>query len=83
MPTLTIKNIPRELHKRLKEGAAEHRRSINSEVIACLERSLMSRPPDPEKFLARVREARERVADETGIFVTEKDLRQAKNWRRL
>ena len=83
MATLTIKNVPRNLHKRLKESAAQHHRSINGEVIARLERSLMSRPVDPEQFLARVDEARERVAAETGIFVTEKDLREAKNWGRL
>ncbi len=83
MPTLTIKNIPRELHRRVKQSAAAHRRSINSEVIACLERSLMSRRVDPEEYLARVDEARERLAKETGIFVTDKDLREAKNWGRL
>lgn len=83
MPTLTIKNFPRTLHKRLKESAALHRRSMNSEVIACLERELTSTRVDPEEFLARVREARERLAAETGIFVTEKDLREAKNWGRL
>lgn len=83
MPTLTIKNVPREIHKRLKESAARHRRSINSEVIDCLERSFMSTRVDPEEHLARVRELRRRVAAETGIFVTEKDLREAKNWGRL
>ncbi len=82
MATLTIKKVPEKVYKRLKQSAAEHRRSMNSEVIACLERSLMSTPVDPEAFLARVREARERTARETGIFVTEKDLREAKNWDR-
>lgn len=80
---MTIKNVPERLHKRLKQSAAEHRRSVNSEVIACLERTLMSRRVDPSEFLARVREARERLAGETGIFVTDEDLRQAKNWGRL
>ncbi|MGD0698122.1 MAG: Arc family DNA-binding protein [Terriglobia bacterium] len=82
MATLTIKNVPRELHKRLKKSAERHRRSMNSEVIALLEQDLMSRPVDPEKFLAEVRAARERTAAETGIYVTEKDLRKAKNWGR-
>ncbi len=83
MRTLTIKNVPPKLHRRLKESAALHHRSINREVIACLERSLMSRRVDPEEYLARVDEARKRLAEETGIFVTEKDLREAKNWGRL
>jgi plasmid stability protein len=40
MTTITIKGIPHELYERIKQSAAEHRRSINSEVIVCLERSL-------------------------------------------
>src|SRR6266567_7068312 len=79
MATLTIKNVPEKLHRRLKQSAAEHRRSMNSEVIACLERELISRRMDPEEFLAEVDKARERVAAETGIFVTDEDLREAKN----
>lgn len=37
MPTMTIKNIPKVLYKRLKQRAAENRRSLNSEVIVSLE----------------------------------------------
>ncbi len=80
MPTLTIKNLPRNLHKRLKESAALHRRSMNSEAIVCLERTLMSTPVDPKEFLARVRALRERTPE---LFVTEEDLRKAKNEGRL
>lgn len=83
MPSLTIKNIPRELHKRLKKRAQLRHRSMNSEVIASLQQSLMIRPVDPEKYLAEVRDARERMAAETGIFVTDEDIREAKNWGRL
>ncbi len=83
MATLTIKNVPKKLHQRLKESAAAHRRSLNSEVIARLERELMSRPVDSEEFLREVQEARERIAAKTGIFVTDEDLKEAKNWGRL
>ena len=54
MPSLTIKNVPDDLYKRLKESANEHRRSVNSEVIICLERALRSRRVDPEAFLSRI-----------------------------
>jgi len=30
MPAVTVKNIPDELYKKLKDSAANHRRSINS-----------------------------------------------------
>ena len=54
MPSLTIKNLPDDLYERLKESANEHRRSVNSEVIVCLERTLRSRRIDPEAFLIRI-----------------------------
>ncbi|MCC5790014.1 MAG: Arc family DNA-binding protein [Opitutales bacterium] len=34
MATLTIRNIPDEVHERLKRRAKENRRSLNQEVIA-------------------------------------------------
>ncbi|MBU2444899.1 MAG: Arc family DNA-binding protein, partial [Bacteroidetes bacterium] len=39
MPSLTIKNIPEKVYKNLKRRAEFHRRSINSEVINCLEKA--------------------------------------------
>jgi plasmid stability protein len=34
MATLTIRNLPDEVHERLKEQAKRNRRSLNQEVIA-------------------------------------------------
>jgi plasmid stability protein len=36
MPTLTLKNLPRDLHRDLKKRAVAHHRSLNKEVIATL-----------------------------------------------
>ena len=80
MATLTIKNVPRDLHKRLKESAEQHHRSVNGEVIACLERMLISTPLDPEEVLRRARASRERTPR---IFLTDEDLRKMKNEGRL
>lgn len=60
MPSITVKSIPDELFDRIRQSAAEHRRSINSEVIFCLERSLLAKRFDPAAFLARVDALRER-----------------------
>lgn len=38
--TLTLKNIPKNLHALLKESAERNRRSLNSEILARLEREL-------------------------------------------
>jgi plasmid stability protein len=37
MPTLTIKNLPRQLHRQLKKRAQAHHRSLNREIIATLQ----------------------------------------------
>lgn len=62
MATITVKGIPDPLHKRLKKRAAENRRSINSEIIVCLERYLQGGRVDPEAFLRQVDTLRRRVA---------------------
>jgi antitoxin FitA len=36
MPTITLKNIPEDLHRELKKRAEEHHRSLNKEIIATL-----------------------------------------------
>lgn len=58
MATLTIKNVPDTLVRRLKRRAATHRRSLNHEVIACLESVTQATPLDPETLLARARAVR-------------------------
>lgn len=60
--TITIKNIPAGLYERLKQSAAVHHRSINSEVIALIEESVSARKRKPEDFLASARALREKAA---------------------
>lgn len=49
MPSLTIKSLPEEVYTSLKKAAEKNRRSLNSEVIVSLQRSLAgSRPPTDE-----------------------------------
>ena len=40
MLTFTLKNIPVQLHARLKESAERNRRSLNSEILTRLERDI-------------------------------------------
>lgn len=59
MPTtLTLKNIPDELYSRLKAAAEAHRRSLNSEVLVCLESVFLPQKLSAEDRLARARELR-------------------------
>lgn len=60
MPTLTIKGLPDPLYRRLKRQAEAHRRSLNGEIIVCLERAVGAAQPEPT-WLAQAQAFRERV----------------------
>jgi hypothetical protein len=56
--TFTVKNIPPDLYERLKKSAELNRRSINSEIIICIEKSVQSQALDTNKILAKARKLR-------------------------
>lgn len=76
MTTITIKNIPDDLYTLLKETAAANRRSVNSEIIACIERVVRPRPVATDEILERARKLRELTA---GYVITDEELDEAKN----
>jgi len=80
MPTITVKNIPEQLYERLKQVAEANRRSINSEVIVCIERAVGSQRIDPDEMIAEARVLREKTAD---YFITDEELTEAKVTGRL
>lgn len=75
MATLTIKNVPESLHKRLKRQAADHRRSLNEEVISSLEQMTHSVPIEVDALLARARAVR---ANPKGLRLTDRLLNELK-----
>ena len=62
MPALTIKNIPIELYNELKFVAAQHHRSINSEVIVRLKHTLFPNKISPEENLSNIQKLRSTVS---------------------
>lgn len=76
MPAFTVKNIPDKLYSQLKQSAEAHHRSINSELIVCLEKILTPQKIDKEVLLSSARSIRDRL---NNIKVTEEDLNKAKN----
>jgi antitoxin FitA len=75
--SLTIKKIPDLLYEELKRAAKRNHRSINSEIIACLERELMPRAESAEEIRERFRLRREQLAAQ-GIFAPDPDV--LKSW---
>jgi plasmid stability protein len=73
---LTIKDLPKRLHQKLRTQAQTNKRSLNWEVIDLLEKAVESTPVDSEKLLAEIRRVRLGIhaGPLTGEF-----LRQAKN----
>jgi plasmid stability protein len=79
MATITLKNLPDDLHHRLKERAAKNRRSLNSEVIACLEEMAGPASRRAEDVLSDVKAFRKKL----GGHLTERQLNRYKREGRL
>lgn len=80
MATVTVKNIPDELYKRLKSVAEINRRSINSEIIVCIENTVVSRRIDLGEVLENTRKLRRLTA---GHLISDDEFNQAKAEGRL
>lgn len=76
MPALTIKNIPDTLYQQLKTAAELHRRSINSKVIICLEKTLAVTKITPADRLSRIEQLRASIKANS---ITSEDIDEAIN----
>ena len=52
MPTLTIRNLPDDVHDALRRQAAEHRRSMEAEARDVLQTAVTRRPTEAERAKA-------------------------------
>ncbi len=80
MPAITVKNIPVDLYEKLKRAAEISHRSINSEIIACIERAVGSQEINPDLLLANARKLRVKTASHP---IKEREFAQAKAAGRL
>ncbi len=71
MATLVIKNLPSDLHQRLREDADQHHRSMTKHVVAILEANI--RPPLVRLYAPPVKLARP---------LTDAFLARARRWGR-
>ncbi|MBF0409053.1 MAG: DNA-binding protein [Candidatus Riflebacteria bacterium] len=61
MPAITLKGIPPFLHVELKKRAEMNKRSLNNEILVCLESFLGFRIFEKNQYLEEVREFRKTI----------------------
>jgi plasmid stability protein len=76
MPNITLKNVPDEVHQRLKEQAERHRRSMNREAIWILERALCPTPRDADAVIAEAEALNRDIDTEFDPSLIEKEKRR-------
>lgn len=74
MITITIKNIPPKLHRGLKNRAALHKRSLNNEILLCLEHTVRQPVVDAEGLLRVARQFRQSLP----LWVEDQDVAKFK-----
>ena len=62
MSTITLKNVPEDVHEALKKQARRHKRSLNQEAIFCLDLALGRSHRDSQTLLAEIRDLRSRIS---------------------
>lgn len=75
MPSVTIKNIPESIYKKLKARAKSNHRSINGEIMSVLAHEVDDHDLNVEEFLKRAEEIRKKI----NIHVTDEELIAYKN----
>ena len=61
MQTITIKNIEDNLHTALKKIAKLNKRSLNNEIIYCIERYVKIKKIDPGLLTDKARKIRSKI----------------------
>lgn len=67
---ITVKDVPADLHKRLKSVADETGRSLNKLILITLERALVPQKINRDELLRRIRTRRagmDSILDDSGL----------------
>jgi len=76
MPAITLKNIPDSLYAQLKTAANVHHRSLNSEILYCVERTLGTHKINTSEHIEMARKLRAKTAQHN---LTDLELNDFKN----
>ncbi len=72
---ITLKDVPEDLHERLRQTAERTGRSMNKLILHTLEKAVSPRKVDRVELLERIRRRRARMA----IWIDDHSLRDAIN----
>ncbi len=75
MQSITVKNIPHGVHQSLKNMAKLNHRSLNNEIICCLERYTKMSGVDSEALISKAR----RIRSEIDRTFTHEEIQIAKD----
>ena len=64
MAAITVRDIPDSIYRALKTAAEQNHRSLNGEIVARLQASVVGPRMTPEEIRERARELRARVKGE-------------------
>ena len=70
MSTITLKNVPEQVHQALKSQAKAHGRSLNKEIICSLEQMLAVAATESCRVISTARAVRE----EMNVYLTQREL---------
>lgn len=74
MGTITLKNVPRHVHTEIKKRAEKNHRSINNEIITCLETILGLRADEADDIINRI----DKVQKGMKFVLSDLDIQKAK-----
>jgi plasmid stability protein len=78
MSSITIKNIPEEVYSKVRHQAKAHHRSINSEIINCLEKTVQAKKATSENILQEARRLRAKAKGSFSSEEIEKAINQGR-----
>ena len=80
MPNITVKNIPDSIYNKLKQQAQTQHRSMNSEIIACLERTVEPKRVSPDEILRQARMMRKKIRGSLSADEIQDAIDQGRPW---
>ena len=75
MQAITVKNIPDDIHKLLKDIAKRNHRSLNNEIINCLENYVKVSKIDSASLLRKAEITRSKIKH----YFSDSEIKDAKN----